>query len=173
LRWLVLLEMADLLMDGLHAYLALYFVDVVGLSESKAGLSLIVWTCAGLPGDILLLPLLERVRGLSYLRVSAAAMLLLFPAFLLVQGVWLKLFVLGLIGFGNAGWYSILKAQLYASMEGRTGTVMTVGNIGGLFHSLIPLGLGLIAERYGLTSAMWLLILGPLALLFGVPRESK
>jgi FSR family fosmidomycin resistance protein-like MFS transporter len=128
---------------------------------------------ARLPGDILLLPLLERVRGLSYLRLSAMVMLLLFPAFLLVPGMWMKLVVLGMIGFGNAGWYSILKAQLYASMEGRSGTVMTIGNVSGLFNSLIPLGLGLVAERFGLTAAMWLLILGPLSLLFGVPRESK
>ncbi len=172
-RWLVLLELADLLMDGLHAYLALYFVDVVGLSGTKAGLSLIVWTCAGLPGDILLLPLLERVRGLSYLRASAATMLFLFPAFLLVPGVVMKLVVLGTIGFGNAGWYSILKAQLYRSMPGQSGTVLAVGNIAGLFNSLIPLGLGLVAERFGLAAAMWLLILGPVALLLGVPRKAN
>ncbi|MBV9957409.1 MAG: MFS transporter [Acidobacteria bacterium] len=172
-RWLVLLELADLLMDGLHAYLALYFVDVVGLSETKAGLALVVWTCAGLPGDILLLPLLKRVRGLSYLRVSACVMLLLFPLFLLAPGAGLKLVVLGLIGFGNAGWYAIMKAQLYDAMEGRSGTVMTLSNVSGLFNGLIPLGLGLVAERLGLATAMWLLILGPLALLFGVPRESK
>jgi FSR family fosmidomycin resistance protein-like MFS transporter len=172
-RWLVLLELADLLMDGLHAYLALYFVDVVGLGETKAGLALVVWTCAGLPGDILLLPLLKRVRGLSYLRISAAVMLVLFPLFLLAPGAWLKLVMLGLIGFGNAGWYAIMKAQLYSAMEGRSGTVMTLSNVSGLFNALIPLGLGLVAERFGLATAMWLLILGPLALLFGVPRESK
>ncbi len=173
LRWLILLELADLMMDGLHGYLALYFVDVVNLSEAQAGLSLIVWTCAGLPGDILLLPLLERVRGLSYLRLSALVILLLFPAFLLVPGVTLKLVALGLIGFANAGWYSILKAQLYAAMPGQSGAVMALGNLSGLFTSLVPLGLGLFAERFGLGAAMWLLLLGPIALLFGVPRESK
>jgi FSR family fosmidomycin resistance protein-like MFS transporter len=173
LRWLILLELADLVMDGLHSYLALYFVDVVGLSETQAGLSLVVWTCAGLPGDILLLPLLERVRGLSYLRLSAVVLLLLFPLFLLVPGITSKLVLLGLIGFSNAGWYSILKAQLYAAMPGQSGTVMTLSNVSGLFNSFIPLGLGLVAERFGLGAAMWLLILGPVALLFGVPRESK
>ncbi len=173
LRWLVLLELADLMMDGLHSYLALYFVDVLGVSEALAGMTLIVWTFAGLPGDVLLLPLLERVRGLSYLRVSALVMLVLFPAFLLVPGVTLKLVMLGLIGFANAGWYAILKAQLYASMPGQSGAVMTLANVSGLFNSLIPLGIALVAERFGLGAAMWLLIFGPLALLFGVPRESK
>jgi FSR family fosmidomycin resistance protein-like MFS transporter len=173
LCWLILLELADLMMDGLHSYLALYFVDVIGVSEARAGMTLIVWTCAGLPGDVLLLPLLERVRGLSYLRVSALVMLVLFPAFLLVPGVTLKLVMLGVIGFANAGWYAILKAQLYAAMPGQSGAVMTIANISGLFNSLIPLGIALAAERFGLGAAMWLLLFGPLALLFGVPRESK
>jgi FSR family fosmidomycin resistance protein-like MFS transporter len=173
LRWLILLELADLMMDGLHSYLALYFVDVIGVSEARAGMTLIVWTCAGLPGDMLLLPLLERVRGLSHLRVSALVMLVLFPAFLLIPGVTLKLVMLGLIGFANAGWYAILKAQLYAAMPGQSGAVMTLANVSGLFNSLIPLGIALVAERFGLGTAMWLLLLGPLALLFGVPRESK
>jgi FSR family fosmidomycin resistance protein-like MFS transporter len=116
---------------------------------------------------------MKRVRGLSYLRISASVMLLLFPLFLLAPGVTWKLVMLGLIGFGNAGWYAIMKAQLYDAMEGRSGTVMTLSNVSGLFNALIPLGLGLVAERFGLAAAMWLLILGPLALLFGVPRESK
>lgn len=173
LRWLLLLELADMMMDGLHGFLALYFVDIAGMTEAQAGISLIVWTCAGLPGDILLLPLLERVRGLSYLRLSASLMLLLFPAFLLLPGITTKLVMLGLIGFANAGWYSILKAQLYAAMPDQSGTVMTLSNVSGLFNSLIPLGIALVAERFGLGAAMWLLILGPVALLFGLPRESK
>jgi FSR family fosmidomycin resistance protein-like MFS transporter len=171
LRWLILLELADLMLDGLHGFLALYFVDVVGLTEARAGAAIVVWTCAGLPGDLLLIPLLERVRGLSYLRWSAAVSLCLFPLFLLAPGVVTKLVLLALLGFTNAGWYSILKAQLYASMPGQSGTVMTVGNLFGIFNGLIPLGLGLLAERFGLGAAMWWLLAGPLALLIGLPRR--
>ena len=36
---------------------------------------------------------------------------------------------------------------------------------------LIPLGLGLVAERVDLRLTMWLLLLGPLALLVGLPRR--
>ena len=46
---------------------------------------------------------------------------------------------------------------------------MTVGNVFGL----IPLGLGLVAERFDLVMAMWLLLLGPVALLVGIPRCVK
>jgi FSR family fosmidomycin resistance protein-like MFS transporter len=122
-------------------------------------------------GDLLLIPLLERVRGLRYLRLSAVVELALFPAFLLASHFWIRLVLLGLLGLFSAGWYSILKAQLYSAMPGQSGTVMTVGNIFGLVGGLIPLGLGLIAERYDLTVTMWLLLLGPVALLVGIPTR--
>ena len=95
-----------------------------------------------------------------------------FPAFLLVPNVWAKFVLLGLLGLFNTGWCLILKAQLYSAMPGQSGTVMTVGNIFGLVGGLLPLGLGLVAERFDLTATMWLLLLGPLALWVGIPKPS-
>ena len=69
LRWLVLLEFSYMMLDGLHGYLALYLVDVAGAAETKAALGVALWTGVGLAGDLLLIPLLERVRGLTYLRL--------------------------------------------------------------------------------------------------------
>ncbi|HWS55468.1 MAG TPA: hypothetical protein VN228_15125, partial [Pyrinomonadaceae bacterium] len=169
-RWLVLLQLGDLMADVLRGFLALYFVDVVGAGEAGGALAVVVWSCVGLPGDLLLLPLLERVRGLSYLRVSTACTLALFPAFLLAEGAGAKLVLLGLLGFANAGWYAILQAQLYASMPGRSGAALTLSNMAGLAGSFIPLALGAFAERYGLESMMWLLLAGPVSLLVGLWR---
>jgi FSR family fosmidomycin resistance protein-like MFS transporter len=169
LRWLVLLQFSDLMLDILLGFLALYFVDVVGASPAEAGLAVAVWSGLGLLGDLLLIPLLERVPGLRYLQWSAAVELLLFPALLLAPSTWLKIPLVGLLGLFNAGWYAILKAQLYASMPGQSGTVMTVGNLFGLVGQLIPLGLGLVAQQVGLSTAMWLLLLGPITLLVGLP----
>ncbi|HYE15178.1 MAG TPA: MFS transporter [Pyrinomonadaceae bacterium] len=167
-RWLVLLHAGDFMADVLLGFLALYFVDVVGAGGAQAATAVIVWTCVGLPGDFLILWVLERVRGLSYLRVSTAAVVVIFPAFLLAEGLTAKLVLLGLLGFVNAGWYPILAAQLYASMPGRSGTVMTVSNASGLVASLVPLALGAFAQRHGLGAMMWLLWLGPVALLAGL-----
>lgn len=172
-RWLVLLELSDLMLDGFHGFLALYFVDVVGAGDGEAGLAIAVWTGIGLGGDLLLIPLLERVRGLSYLRSSALVMLILFPAFLLTTNLYAKLALLGLIGITNAGWYSILKAQLYASMPERSGAALALGNLSGLVGGMIPLALGLVAERFGLASMMWLLLAAPLAFLVAIPRKEK
>ena len=96
-------------------------------------------------GSLVLIPLLERMPGLRYLRISAALALALFPAFLLVPGFGLKLVLLGLLGFSNAGWYAVLKGQLYSAMPGQSGTVLSLGSVFGLARALIPLALGLVA----------------------------
>jgi FSR family fosmidomycin resistance protein-like MFS transporter len=173
LRWLTLLEFSDLMLDVLLGYLALYMVDVVHVSEAEAGVAVAVWTGVGLAGDLLLIPLLERVAGLRYLRISALIELLLFPAFLLVPGYLPKLLLLGLLGFFNAGWYAILKGRLYSTMPGQSGTVMAVGNVFGLVGGLIPLVVGLVAQQVGLSVTMWALLLGPIALLVGLPRADR
>ncbi|MDI6770048.1 MAG: MFS transporter [Anaerolineales bacterium] len=173
LRWAILLEFSDLLLDVLYGFLALYFVDVAGLAPAQAALAVAVWTGLGLLGDLLLIPLLEKVRGLDYLRISVIIELVLFPAFLLTPNIWLKMVLLGLLGFFNSGWYAILQARLYAAMPGQSGTVMTVGNVTGLFGRLLPFGIGLAAETFGLGAAIWLLLLGPVALFIGLPLRRQ
>jgi MFS transporter, FSR family, fosmidomycin resistance protein len=170
IRWLALLEFSDLMLDVLLGFLALYMVDAVGATPVQAGTTVAVWTGVGLLGDFLLIPLLERVRGLSYLRVSALLELILFPAFLLAPGFWPKLVAVGLLGLFNSGWYAILQAGLYSAMPGQSGAALAVKNVSGLIGGLIPLALGLIAQQFGLPVAMWLLLLGPVALLVGLPR---
>jgi FSR family fosmidomycin resistance protein-like MFS transporter len=173
LRWLVLLEFSDLMLDVLYGFLALYFVDVVGITPAQAALAVSVWLVFGLVGDFLLIPLLERVSGLVYLRFSVVVELILFPAFLFVPVMWGKLALLGLLGLFNAGWYAVLKGRLYTAMPGQSGTVMAVNTVSGLVGSLFPLLLGILAQRYNIAAAMWLLLLGPLALLVGIPWQKR
>jgi len=143
LRWLIALEFSDLMLDVLMAYLALYYVDVVGCSPAYAALAVAVWSGAGMLGDFLLIPLLRRVEGLVYLRWSVMAEFVLYPLFLLCPWLWVKLVVLGLLGVFNAGWYSILQAQLYSAMPNRSGLILTVSNMSGLVGSAIPFAIGL------------------------------
>lgn len=172
-RWLVLLDFADLMMDVLYGYLALYFVDVVGVNEGQAALGIAIWTGVGLVGDVLLIPLLERVRGLTYLRFSAVVNLFLFPAFLLIPGFEAKVIVLGVLGVFNAGWYSVLQAQVYSAMPGQSGAAAALSSIFGVITGLLPLGIGIAAQLFTLENAMWLMLLGPIALLIGIPRRAQ
>jgi MFS transporter, FSR family, fosmidomycin resistance protein len=173
LRWLILLEFSNLMLDVLLGFLALYFVDVAGLTAGQAALGVAVWAGVGLLGDFLLIPLLEKVKGLDYLRVSVVLELILFPVFLLVPGLLIKFILLGLLGLFNSGWYAILQGRLYSAMPGQSGTVMAVQNVVGLFGRLLPFGIGLAAQYFGLQVAMWLLLLGPIALLVGLPRKTS
>jgi MFS transporter, FSR family, fosmidomycin resistance protein len=168
LRWLTLLQFSDLMLDILGGFLALYFVDVVGANNTQASFAVSVWLGIGLLGDFLIIPLLERMRGLDYLRYSALIILCLYPVFLVVPNINIKLIILGLLGFFNAGWYSILQGQLYTAMPLQSGTVMTLNNLFGLVGGLIPLALGLVAQQYGLQNTMWVLLAAPIALLIGI-----
>ena len=173
LRWLVLLQFSDLMLDVLFGFLALYFVDVAGVTGARAALAVTAWTGVGVVGDALLLPLLERVPGVRYLRVSALLTAITFAAFLLVPGAVPKVALVATLGLLNSGWYAILKAGLYSAVPGRSASVMSIENVAGLVGSLIPLGIGLAAERAGLAPTMWLLLLGPVALFVGLPRARR
>jgi len=172
-RWLVLLQFSDLMLDILFSLLALYMVDVVGVSQAQAGIAIVVWTGIGLIGDFLLISLLERVNGLRYLRFSAVMELILYPLFLLTGNWWLQLLLLGVIGLFNAGWYAILQGKLYDSLGEQSGAILVVSNVAGVFGVIVPIVLGFIAQQYGLTLAMWLLLIGPIALFIGLPRNMQ
>jgi FSR family fosmidomycin resistance protein-like MFS transporter len=171
--WLVLLEFSDLMLDVLLGFLALYFVDVVKVSPQQASLAVGVWSIVGLLGDFLLIPLIERISGLAYLRLSAALELVLYAAFLLVPAWGIKLAILALLGFFNSGWYAILQAQLFNALPGRSGVALVVKNLSGLVAGLLPILLGWIAQEYNLQVAMWVLIAGPVALLVGLRWKGR
>ena len=119
LRWLFLVELSDLLLDILLAFLALYLVDDVGASVATGGLAVAIWTGCGLLGSVALIPLLRRIDGLCYLRGSAALAAGLFTAFLLVPGLVPKLALVGALALVNAGWYPVSKPGSTAHSEAR------------------------------------------------------
>jgi FSR family fosmidomycin resistance protein-like MFS transporter len=170
LRWLVVLELADLMTDVFLAFVALYFVDEVGTSAGAGGLAVAVWTGAGLLGGVGIVLLLRRVAGLRYLRASALAALLLYPAFLVVPAAGAKLVLVAALGLATAGWYSIPKARLYAALSGQSGAAITLGSLAGVIRGAAPLAIGLVAEQSGLGAAMWILLVAPLGLLLLLPK---
>lgn len=170
-RWLVLLELADLMLDVLFNFLALYFTDVVGVSPAVAGGAVAVLTLTGFIGDALLIPLLDRFDGLRLIRLTSALVLGLYALFLAAPGLWWKLGLLALLGPLRSGWYQVLQGRAYAAMPGRSGTVVALNSLGGIAAASFPIILGAVAEGFGLSWAMALLALGPLSLLIGLPRE--
>ena len=172
LRWLLLIEVADLLVDVFTGFLALYLVDVVHMTPAVAALAIAIRFGAMLAGDAALVVILERVGDLTVLRVSAFAAALLYPGFLLVPGALPKLAVLAVLSAATAPWYPVLQARLYGSLPGRSSVAVTLSSAAGLAGGLGPLAVGLVAQGFGLSWALAGLVLVPVAVLL-VPAGAR
>jgi FSR family fosmidomycin resistance protein-like MFS transporter len=157
-RWLLLLAFSDLLMDVFFGFVALFLVDSVGLTEKGATGALIVFTTVGLIGDGLVILVLRRIQGLRYVRTTAAIAVVVYPLFLLSPSTGITI-----------GWYPVLKAGLYGALPGRSGAVLALSSAFGLVTAFVPTALGIVADRHGVETAMWLLLAGPIALVAFVP----
>lgn len=173
-RWLLLLDFADLMMDVLFSYLALYFVDVARATESQAGIAVTIWLAMGLMTDFLFIPFIDRQEdSLKFLRVTAFMEILAFAVFLLTPGFIPKLIVVIIVNLFNTGWYPILQGRLYSSLPGQSASIMAIGSVTAPVAKFFPFLIGLLADRFGLQTAMWILLLGPVALLLGLPRQGN
>jgi FSR family fosmidomycin resistance protein-like MFS transporter len=61
---------------------------------------------------------------------------------------------------------------LYSALPGQSASIMAIGAVTAPLAKLFPFAIGLVADRLGLGVALWLLLLGPLALMIGLPRRS-
>jgi len=160
------------MMDVLLSYMALYFVDVVQVTEAQAGIAVTVWLSLGLFTDFAFIPFIDRQPdSLKFLRATAALQLVCFPLFLLVPGFIPKMIVIVFVNFCNTGWYPILQGRLYSNLPGQSASIMAIGSVTAPLAKFFPFLIGLLADRFGLHNAMWILLLGPLALLIGLPRR--
>jgi FSR family fosmidomycin resistance protein-like MFS transporter len=172
LRWALLINVADLLVDVFTGFLALYLVEVVHLAPTIAALAIAIRLGAGLAGDAVLVIVLERVTDLTVLRATAVAAALLYPGFLLAPGPVAKLVILALLSAATATWYPLLQARLYGSLPGRSSVAVTLSSAAGLAGGLGPLAVGLIAGAFGLSWALAGLVVVPLAVLAGSAGRS-
>lgn len=174
MRWLILLNFADLLLDVFLSYSALYFSDVVGLAPTQVAIVISGLMAAGLLANIVLIPILEKVDGRRLVRLTAFIVGMGYVAWLLTPWVWSKIVLALALRFLTLGWYEVLQGEAYAALPGRSGTVMAINSITGLLGSLLVWAVGWVAEHIGLQGAMWLLLSGPLSLilLIPAPRES-
>ena len=170
-RWLVLLQVSDLLLDVLTGFLALYLVAVVHATPEQAALGVAIRLGAGLAGDAALIRALNHVSGLVLLRASAAVTAVVFPAFLLAGGLVPKLLLLGCLSVVTAPWYPVLQAELYGSLPDDSGVVVSLSSAGGLLGGAVPLAVGLLAQRFGLAWALACLAIAPPLLLAGLRRS--
>lgn len=172
-RWLLLLEFADLMLDVLFSFLALYFVDVAHVTETQAGIAVMVWLVMGLITDFLFIPYVDKQKDtVQFLRRTAILNAIAFIAFMLVPGFIPKILLVILVNLFNTGWYPILQGRLYSSLPGQSASLMAIGAVTTPLAKSLPLIIGILADQFGLQTAMWILLLGPIALLIGLPRKN-
>ena len=172
MRWLILLQFSDLLLDVLTGYLPLYFTDVTGMSIAQASLMMSILMLVGLISNIVLIPTLDRFPGRNVVRISAAVSGLLYAAWLLVPWLWVKIGLIILIKLVTLGWYEVLQGEAFATIPGQSGTVMATNSIMGLLGGGISFFIGWLAAQAGLPAAMWLLLAGPVCLVIFVPKPA-
>ena len=173
LRWVIITELSDLMLDKLLEVTGLYFRDVVGVELGAASGAVAVFTLAFLIGNALLVPALEKIAGVRVLRVSAVVVLAAYIALIVVPIVWLKYALIAVIGFATSGWFPILRGRTYAVLPRQSGMIVAVTSLGNVWSVLVPLIVGRVADVFGLQWAMWLLALGPIALIVGLPRRPQ
>ena len=173
MRWFILVDLADLLLDVFLSYSALYFADVAGFTSAQVSLMVGALMAAGLAGNILLIPLLERVNGRWLVRVTALAAGMTYVAWLLAPWAWAKIVLAIVVRLLTLGWYEVLQGEGYASLPGRSGTAMAISSLISLFSGVLVWFIGWSAEQAGLPAAMWLLLAGPIALFLFVPKPES
>jgi FSR family fosmidomycin resistance protein-like MFS transporter len=170
MRWLILLEFSDLLLDVLTGYLPLYFTDVTGMSLAQSSLMMSILMLVGLISNIALIPLLEKYPGRSLVRLSAGVTGLLFVVWLIAPWLWAKIGLIILIKLTTLGWYEVIQGEAFATIPGRSGTVMASTSLMGLLAGGISFFIGWVAAQAGLPAAMWLLLAGPICLVLFMPK---
>jgi predicted MFS family arabinose efflux permease len=171
-RWLILLEVTDLLLDVLTGYVGIYLVDVVHASPADAALGVAVRLGAGLAGDALFVVASRRISGRAALTISAAAAAVLYPAFMLVPWFGAKLAVLAALSVATACWYPVVQAGLYGSLPGRSGIAVSWSSAAGMVGAVGPLLVGVVAQQAGLTWALTGLVIVPVAVLMIAPHRA-
>ncbi len=169
-RWLVLLQVIDMLLDVLTGYLGIYLVDVAHASPAFAAAGVAIRLAAGLAGDAIWVAASHRVSGRTALTASAAAACVLYPAFLVLPWLGAKLAVLAALSVATACWYPVAQAELYGSLPGRSGVAVFWSSAAGIAGAAGPLLVGLIAQRLGLSLALTGLAITPVAVLAILPR---
>jgi FSR family fosmidomycin resistance protein-like MFS transporter len=107
----------------------------------------------------------------QYLRRTAVLNAIAFIGFMLAPGFIPKIILVILVNLFNTGWYPILQGRLYSSLPGQSASVMAIGAVTDPLAKLLPLAIGILADRFGLQTAMWILLLGPIALIIGLPKN--
>lgn len=173
LAWLGACTLCCLLDEIFVVFGALRLRDELGASPEVQALAFGLGALAAALGLLLGERLLARVEPLRLLRISCAACALAFVAWLWVDSLAASLAVLLVVELCAAPLYPICAAQAYACKPGESGLVAALDSALGWLQIVAPLGLGLIADRWGLELALACLLLQPIGVALLAARRAE
>lgn len=163
--WLFGAAMCTLLDEIVVAFAALRMQGDLALSESDAALGTTVLSLGAVLGAWATERLLAHVDSARLLRASAALCLVA----LVVASTATSLVVIvpcfACVGLAAAPHYALLEARAYAALPERPGVVSALSQLFVVFDVLLPLGVGALADYFGLAVALGALSLQPVTVL--------
>lgn len=165
LGWLGATAMCDFMDDLLTIFAVLYLEEVRSLDV--VAISVVIG--AGVFGSISGLVACERlflrkVEPLRLLWMTSVMCGVFYSAWLFVEETPALAVGFFLVGFSAAPMYPITVARAYAALPGQSGTVNAVAHLFTPLTLSLPLGMGLVADSFGLEAALWLVLVQPIAL---------
>jgi MFS family permease len=174
LVWLFGSWLCGLLDELLVAFGALHMRDNLDADSATRSVILMCWMLGG----VLALPVLERLlvrfEPLKLLMLASVGTTISYLAWLLADdvissGVWM--FATGVF---SVALYPLAKAQAYRALPGRSGMLNAMAHVFTPLDLLLPLLLGVIADRFGLVPALAILLAQPIGLfLIALSRSGR
>jgi MFS family permease len=165
LLWLAGAWLCSLLDELLVAFGALFIRDDLGADAQTLNAMLLGLMFGGLVGLLVLDRILARYAPCALLKSAAIGCAICYATWLSVNGAFVSALCLFGVGLFSAPLYPIAKAQAYQAIPGHSGLVNALGHAFTPLDLLLPIALGVIADRFGLVWALAVLIAQPLGLL--------
>lgn len=148
---------------GFTTFVPLYYIDVLKQDPRLVGVLLFVYLGAGALGSVFAGPIADRWGIRPFMRWVLLAALPFGVLFMLTDGL-LRFAMLGMFGMIMTGSFSVsvVLAQAYLPRNAGMASGLIVGFASGTGALAVTL-LGVLADSYGVTVALWISALMPLA----------
>ena len=164
-RRLVLWELACVFCAFLDELMVGFGALHLRMEPSDRAVVFITWMLGAIAGAALTERLLKTRSSKQVLIAASLACMPALALWLWADAVWLSALALGLVGMFSAPMYPLAKAQAYAAMPGSSGAINALGALLVPVEMVFPVVVGVVANAFGVTTALTLLFLQPLALL--------
>jgi predicted MFS family arabinose efflux permease len=163
--WSLAAALCGLMDEVLVAFGALWLSGHVGADATQRAAILGAWVAGSIAGAALLARVAARVRPSTLLAASGAGCAVAYAAWLSATGWIASGIALGVAGAFAAAHHPLLRARAFETLPERPHVVLAAGSLFGTVELVLPLLVGLVADRGGVLAAMLVLLAQPIAVL--------